>query len=175
MLLTERANRLSFSLGNLLLHLIRWSYKIYAMITGRFSYPTGIYLFKMNKKSSNVRLKTPQIANQLNGFYMIGAFTERCFQTNIRATYKIRSTLTIKTPDRRHQRCSGFFIASLEQISHLVSLLLKQLWTDKCLLVRFLKITLIGVQNSFDMILFLQGTSPNNNANKQNIEIQTIF
>ena len=97
------------------------------MITGRFSYPTGIYLFKMNKKSSNVRLKTPQIANQLNGFYMIGAFTERCFQTNIRATYKIRSTLTIKTPDRRHQRCSGFFIASLEQISHLVSLLLKQL------------------------------------------------
>ena len=46
--------------------------------------------------------------------------------------------------------------------------MLKRLWTDKCLLVRSLKISLSDVQNNFD-ILFLQRTLTND-ANKQNIE-----
>ena len=60
------------------------------------------------------------------------------------------------------------FIVKFKQISNLLFPLLKQLWTDKYLLVRSLKITLACVQINFD-IIFLQ-RAPTNDANKQNIE-----
>ena len=106
-----------------------------------------------------------QIVNQLTGFYIIPVFIEKCFQIDIRTTYEICWTLTIKTPDRRYQRRSGVFFVNFEQISHLVFLSLKRLWTDKRLLVRYLKITFTDIQNNFHIILFLQRT-PTNDANK---------
>ena len=45
---------------------------------------------------------------------------------NTRAMCEICSKLTIKTPERRHCRCSDLFIVNFEHISHfvIVSLLL---------------------------------------------------
>ena len=39
---------------------------------------------------------------------------------NTRAWCEICSKLTIKTPDRRQQRCHGVFVVNFEHISHLV-------------------------------------------------------
>ena len=39
--------------------------------------------------------------------------------TNTRKRFKICSKLTVKTPERRHQRRSGVFIVNFEHISHL--------------------------------------------------------
>ena len=37
---------------------------------------------------------------------------------NTRKMCKVRSKLTIKTPERGHWRCSGVFIVNFERISH---------------------------------------------------------
>ena len=43
---------------------------------------------------------------------------------NTRASCKVCSRLTIKTPEQRHWRCSGVFIVSFEHISQLALVLL---------------------------------------------------
>ena len=39
---------------------------------------------------------------------------------NTRTICEIYSKLTIKTPEQRHRRCSGFFVVNFEQVSHIV-------------------------------------------------------
>ena len=41
---------------------------------------------------------------------------------NTRAMLEICSKLTIKTPERRHRHCSGVFLVTFEQISHIALL-----------------------------------------------------
>ena len=59
-----------------------------------------------------------------------GIYLFKVNNRNTKARCEICSKLTIKTPERRHWRCSGFFIVNFEHISHnangavLVSLLL---------------------------------------------------
>ena len=56
---------------------------------------------------------------------------------NTRARCKICSKLTIKTPERRHWRCSGVLIVNFEHILHLVLIFLLLTLSIKLLLGRF--------------------------------------
>ena len=48
-----------------------------------------------------------------------GIYVLKVNNRNTRTSCEICSKLTIKTPERRHCRCSGVFIVNFEHISHL--------------------------------------------------------
>ena len=85
---------------------------------------------------------------------------------NIRKKYKICSKFTIKTPERRHWRCSGVFIVYFEHILHL-SLVFLLLTLNTQMLVgswpwpRFMTSTYRDVSRTFAKIW--AGTLCNNN------------
>ena len=51
--------------------------------------------------------------------FPVGSYVLKVNNRNTRTSCEICSKLTIKTPERRHWRCSGVFIVNFEYISHL--------------------------------------------------------
>ena len=52
--------------------------------------------------------------------FPVGIYLLKVNNRNTTTRCEICSKLTIKTPERRHWRCSGFFIVNFEHILHLV-------------------------------------------------------
>ena len=67
-------------------------------------FQAGIYVLKVNNR--NTRTSCEICSNKDT-------------RTTPLALCEICSKLTIKTPERRHWRCSGVFIVNFEHISHL--------------------------------------------------------
>ena len=87
-----------------------------------------IHLFQVNNNGTRMTQTDATLAT-LENIYL--------FKMNNRNTKKrceICSTLTMKTPERRHWPRSGVFIVNFEHILHLFLMFLLLIWTSKCLL-----------------------------------------